>query len=486
MALAGCHPTAHAEQVTATRSPAPPSCSALSPTARSTVRRGAGRARTDRAELYAVLDAGLVCHLGVVLGDAPVVLPTAYGRGQGDRADTLYLHGSTGAGTLRAAATGAPVCVTVTHVDGVVYARSVFHFSMNYRSAVVHGRARLVTDHAERLAGLRAVTEHVAPGSWDHARPRPARSSPPPPSSRWTSPRRASRCAPARPSTTTRTSPPAAGGPASSRSAPSSTRRSPAPCCLRAPRPRRTSCPADGTPCRRAGELPSSHVTTAPAYPRAERLDLVDHLHGRAVADPYRWLEDPDDPRTREWSTAQDALARAHLDALPGRDRLATTLAALAEAGWVGAPVWRAGRRFATRREPGQEHGVLHVTEPDGAQRVLLDPVALDPTGLTTLDAWIPDHEGRLLAYQLSAGGDEQSVLHVLDVTTGHDVEEPIDRCRYSDVAWLPGGQEFFYVRMVAPDEVPPGEQAFHRRIWRHRVGAPTDTDVLVEGPGLY
>ena len=227
-------------------------------------------------------------------------------------------------------------------------------------------------------------------------------------------------------------------------------------------------------------------MTTAPAYPRAERLDLVDHLHGRAVADPYRWLEDPDDPRTREWSTAQDALARAHLDALPGRDRLTTTLAALAEAGWVGAPVWRAGRRFATRREPGQEHGVLHVTEPDGAQRVLVDPVALDAAGLTTLDGWIPDHEGRLLAYQLSAGGDEQSVLHVLDVTTGHDIEEPIDRCRYSDVAWLPGGQEFFYVRMVAPDEVPPGEQAFHRRIWRHRVGAPTDTDVLAEGPGLY
>jgi uncharacterized protein len=138
----------------------------LSPTARSTVHRGAGRARTDRAELYAVLDAGLVCHLGIVLGDAPVVLPTAYGRVD----DTLYLHGSTGAGTLRAAAEGAPVCVTVTHVDGVVYARSVFHFSMNYRSAVVHGRARLVTDHGERLAGLRAVTEHVAPGSWDHAR----------------------------------------------------------------------------------------------------------------------------------------------------------------------------------------------------------------------------------------------------------------------------------------------------------------------------
>ena len=139
----------------------------LSPTARSTIRRGARRARTDRAELHAALDAGLVCHLGVVLDGAPVVVPTAYGRD----GDTLYLHGSTGAATLRAAGGGAPVCVTVTHVDGIVYARSVFHHSMNYRSAVVHGRARLVTDEAERRAGLRAVTEHVAPGSWDHARP---------------------------------------------------------------------------------------------------------------------------------------------------------------------------------------------------------------------------------------------------------------------------------------------------------------------------
>ena len=227
-------------------------------------------------------------------------------------------------------------------------------------------------------------------------------------------------------------------------------------------------------------------MTVAPAYPRAERLDLVDHLHGRPVADPYRWLEDPDDPRTREWSAAQDTLARAHLDALPGRDRLAGTLGALTNAGWVGVPVWRAGRRFASRREPGQEHGVVSVTDPDGTERVLLDPAAIDPTGLTTLDAWIPDHEGRLLAYQLSSGGDEQSVLHVLDVGTGRDVEPPIDRCRYSDVAWLPGGEEFLYVRMVAPDEAPPGEQAFHRRIWRHRLGTPTDADVLLEGPGLY
>ncbi len=138
----------------------------LSPTARSTICRGAKRARTDRAELYAVLDAGLIGHLGVVLGGSPVVLPTGYGR----RGDTLYLHGSTGAASLRAAATDVPVCFAVTLVDGVVYARSAFHHSMNYRSAVVHGTTRPVTDPDERLLGLEALTEHLAPGSWDATR----------------------------------------------------------------------------------------------------------------------------------------------------------------------------------------------------------------------------------------------------------------------------------------------------------------------------
>ena len=137
----------------------------LSSTSRSTPTRLRERARADRADLYAVLDAGMVCHVGVVRDGAPVVLPTGYGRID----DTVYIHGSTGAGWLRIA-DGAPICLTVTHLDGVVYARSVFHHSMNYRSAVVHGAARLVTDPDERWAALRAVVEQLSPGSWEHAR----------------------------------------------------------------------------------------------------------------------------------------------------------------------------------------------------------------------------------------------------------------------------------------------------------------------------
>ncbi|GEL24271.1 hypothetical protein PSU4_32250 [Pseudonocardia sulfidoxydans NBRC 16205] len=112
-----------------------------------------------------MLDAGLVCHLGVTVDGAPLVLPTGYGR----IGDVLYLHGSSAATSLRAAE-ATPVCVTVTLVDGIVYARSAFSHSVNYRCAVVHGLARRVDDGTEKLAGLRALAEHMAPGSWGHVR----------------------------------------------------------------------------------------------------------------------------------------------------------------------------------------------------------------------------------------------------------------------------------------------------------------------------
>jgi nitroimidazol reductase NimA-like FMN-containing flavoprotein (pyridoxamine 5'-phosphate oxidase superfamily) len=137
----------------------------LSPTPRTTLHRLRERARIDRDDLYAVLDAGLICHLGVVVDGAPLVLPTGYGR----IGDTLYLHGSSANRSLLAAA-GQDVCVTITLLDGLVCARSIFNHSMNYRSAVVIGPARLVTGEPERLDALRAVTEQLAPGQWEYAR----------------------------------------------------------------------------------------------------------------------------------------------------------------------------------------------------------------------------------------------------------------------------------------------------------------------------
>lgn len=137
----------------------------LSTTARTRLGREKHRGSDDRTDLYDVLDAGLVCHLGVVVDGHPMVIPTGYGR----IGETLYLHGSTGARSLRAGS-GEDVCVTVTHVDGIVLARSIFNHSINYRSAMIYGRARPVTDEEERMAGLRALSEQLAPGQWDYAR----------------------------------------------------------------------------------------------------------------------------------------------------------------------------------------------------------------------------------------------------------------------------------------------------------------------------
>ncbi|WP_328389163.1 pyridoxamine 5'-phosphate oxidase family protein [Streptomyces sp. NBC_00400] len=148
---------------------------AYEPTTRTTPTRARDRAAYDHETVHAILDAGYVCHLGFVRDGSPVVLPTLYGR-VGDR---LYLHGSSGSRPLRMAgeATGeAPdpgleVCVTVTHVDGLVLARSAFHHSVNYRCVVVHGTAHQVTDPEEKKAALDALVDHVVPGRAADSRP---------------------------------------------------------------------------------------------------------------------------------------------------------------------------------------------------------------------------------------------------------------------------------------------------------------------------
>ena len=223
-------------------------------------------------------------------------------------------------------------------------------------------------------------------------------------------------------------------------------------------------------------------------YPPARRAELVEDLLGRTVADPYQWLEDADAAPTRAWSAAQDALLTQYR-AMPGHEateaRLRDRLAELLGTGAVGSPVWRGDRWFALRRDGAAEHAVVDLAGPHGLRTPLLDPMVLDPTGATTLDSWQPSLEGGLLAYQVSAGGTEESVLRVLDVTDGRVVDGPIDRARYSPVAWLPGGTSFYYVRRLHPDLVPSDEAQYHRRVWLHDVGTDPQTDVEVFGAGL-
>jgi nitroimidazol reductase NimA-like FMN-containing flavoprotein (pyridoxamine 5'-phosphate oxidase superfamily) len=131
------------------------------------VRREPHRARYDRATVDAVLDAGLVCHLAFVHEEQPFAIPTLHAR----VADVVYVHGSAASRALRQLAAGAPACLTVTVIDGLVLARSVFEHSVNYRSVLLLGRLHAVEEQEEKLAALQAFTEKLLPGRWAEARP---------------------------------------------------------------------------------------------------------------------------------------------------------------------------------------------------------------------------------------------------------------------------------------------------------------------------
>ncbi len=140
---------------------------AFSPTGRTTVRRLPKRGVYDKAEVCAILDEGFICHVGFVIDGQPYVIPTGYAR----LGDEIYLHGSAASRMLRALGDGLDVCVTVTLVDGFVLSRSAFHHSINYRSVVMLGRARVLSDPAQKIVAMRCFTNHILPGRWEEVRP---------------------------------------------------------------------------------------------------------------------------------------------------------------------------------------------------------------------------------------------------------------------------------------------------------------------------
>jgi len=138
----------------------------MNPTARTELTRLPKRGHHDTETIYPILDEGLVCHVSYNLNGQPFMIPTAYCRID----NTIYLHGSVGSHFFRELAKEIPVCIAVTHIDGLVMARSAFHHSVNYRSVILFGQTRLVTDEDERWLALERITEHLVPGRWDDTR----------------------------------------------------------------------------------------------------------------------------------------------------------------------------------------------------------------------------------------------------------------------------------------------------------------------------
>jgi prolyl oligopeptidase len=215
------------------------------------------------------------------------------------------------------------------------------------------------------------------------------------------------------------------------------------------------------------------------------RDDTVETLHGRVVVDPYRWLENSDDPEVACWTHAQNQASVGFLQTLPGRARIEARLAGLFRIEEVQEAQVRGGRIFTLRREGGSPQPTLFARDGiDGDDRPLLDLSTEDETGLLGLDWWHPSRDGAKLAYGVSQGGDEWSTLRVRDVETGRDLGESIPRARSASISWFPDGTGFYYTRYPAPGDVPLGQENYFRRVYRHVLGTPHEDDPLIWGEG--
>jgi prolyl oligopeptidase len=196
------------------------------------------------------------------------------------------------------------------------------------------------------------------------------------------------------------------------------------------------------------------------------------------ATDPYLFLEDAGNPATIAWTAEQNARTRRALDALPGREAMAARFDALLETDAIGVPTERGGRFFATARRGRMNQAALFVrSSARAAEEVLIDPAALDPSGLTALDWWYPSPSGRYVAFGLSTNGDERSTLAVLDVVTRERLSEAIPDTRYCSLAWYPDESGFYYTRF------PQGED-YDARVYRHTLGSPWQSDVKIFGDG--
>jgi prolyl oligopeptidase len=229
-------------------------------------------------------------------------------------------------------------------------------------------------------------------------------------------------------------------------------------------------------------------TATSPPVP-TRKDDVVERLHGVAVADPYRWLEDAAAPEVQRWTDAQNALTRQALDAYPARGALERRLWQLYEVGSLGVPVPRRHkgkwRYFYTRRDGKQNQPVLYVREGvQGGDRALIDVNALAADGTRALDWWSPSEDGARVAYGVSSDGSEESVLRVRDVASGRDLPDTIARTRACSLAWTPDGHGFYYTRYPAPGTVPAAEEKYHRAVFFHRLGEDPARDAKIFGAG--
>lgn len=220
------------------------------------------------------------------------------------------------------------------------------------------------------------------------------------------------------------------------------------------------------------------------SVPKTERVEKTVLIHGQWVNDPYQWLELQDSHETKDWVRRQCAYTRAWLDALPDCGPIEKRIEKLMDIERIQLPKVRGHRHFFLKRKPGQKQSALYVRDAtaDSIARILVDPGKIDAEGRVSLDWFYPSWDGRLIAYGLSTGGDEWSVLHVMKVDTGEALSEKIPRARGCSLEWLPDGTGFFYTRYPDPERVAKGQEYYNRHVFFHRLGDDYPDDEKVFG----
>jgi prolyl oligopeptidase len=230
-----------------------------------------------------------------------------------------------------------------------------------------------------------------------------------------------------------------------------------------------------------AGGVPAPAGAQTLAYPVARRAEVVDDYHGTKVADPYRWLEDPDAPETRAWIEAENRLTEAYLAAVPERAWINERLTRLWNYPKYGPPFRKGGRYFFLKNDGLQNQSVLYTQRGlTGEPAVLLDPNGLAADGTVALTTLAASEDGRLLVYGTSASGSDWEELRVRDVAAARDLPDRLRWVKFSGASWTKDGRGFFYSRYPEPAGPALTETNRFQRVYYHRVGTPQAEDVLV------
>jgi len=245
-----------------------------------------------------------------------------------------------------------------------------------------------------------------------------------------------------------------------------------------------------------AEDSPAGDSTVPPGLagpPKAKVAPVEDTVQGHKIVDPYRYLENPNDPDTKLYVEQELSYTRAILDPLPGRDKINARLSQLLEIGTVGAPQMGGKYYFYTRRQGSQNQPILYVREgvngelSDGLSkkdRVLVDVNKMSIDGTVALDWWFAAEDGKYVAYGTSPSGSEISTLRVIETASGKLLPDAIERTRAASLAWKRDNSGFFYTRYPKKGDVPEGQEVYSRHVFYHALGADPAQDPLIFGEG--